>query len=278
METASFQEPSSDFITIDGIKCYDIQSAYGNPDYPAEDLHFLFEIEENYFWFKVRNLILRYLFERYLGRGPYKVMEIGAGNGIVLKALQSLGYQLTAAELYLTGLKNIQKRLPDIQLVQLNILTIPFREVYDAIGAFDVIEHIENDDKAIQNLYQALRPGGFLFLSVPQCSFLWSQTDVYSGHKRRYTRSSLFPKLCKQGFSIRYWTSFVFSLFPLILISRLRMKNKTVSYQDIRSEFDISSRANTILYHILSMDYYLIRLGIRLPFGSSLIVVCQRPQ
>jgi 2-polyprenyl-3-methyl-5-hydroxy-6-metoxy-1,4-benzoquinol methylase len=163
METANFQESSSDFITIDGIKYYDIQSAYENPDYPAEYLHFLFEIEENYFWFKVRNLILRYLFERYLGRGPYKVMEIGAGNGIVLKALQSLGYQLTAAELYLTGLKNIQKRLPDIQLVQLNILRIPFREVYDAIGAFDVIEHIENDDRAIQNLYQALRPGVFYF-------------------------------------------------------------------------------------------------------------------
>lgn len=254
--------------------------AYGAEDYPVEGLEFLLKVEENYFWFRVRNLIIRYLFERYLGKGPYKVMEVGAGNGIVLKALQPLGYQLTAAELYLAGLKNLQKRLPEVELVQLNILKMPFTGAYDAIGAFDVIEHIEDDEIALQNLYQALRPGGYLFLSVPQYKFLWSYTDDYSGHKRRYTRHSLFPKLRRQGFEISYWNSYVFSLFPLILISRLRMgkKKASASFEDIRTEYDISSWTNALLYHILKMDYYLIRLGLRLPFGSSLMVVCRRPQ
>lgn len=278
METSTPQEPFSEVTIVDGIKCYDASSAYGTEDYPVEDLEFLLGVEEKYFWFRVRNLIIKYLFERYLGVGPYKVMEVGAGNGIVLKALQPLGYQLTAAELYLAGLKNLQKRLPEVELIQLNILKMPFTNTYDAIGAFDVIEHIEEDEKALQNLYQALRPGGYLFLSVPQYQFLWSYTDDYSGHKRRYTRSSLFPKLYRQGFEICYWTSYVFSLFPLILISRLRMRKNSASFQDIRAEYDLSPGTNALLYRILKIDYWLIRLGLRLPFGSSLIVVCRRPQ
>ncbi len=277
MENPLSQDQLSEFVIVDGIKCYDIHSAYGTEDYPIEGLEFLAKVEESHFWFRVRNLILRYLFERYLGRGPYKVMEVGAGNGIVLKTLQPLGYQLAAAEIYLEGLKNIHKRLPQVEIIQLNILKMPFREVYDAIGAFDVIEHIQDDEKALQNLYQALRPGGYLFLSVPQYQFLWSYVDDYGGHKRRYTRSSLFPKLSKQGFKIRYWTSFVFSLFPFILLSRIRMKKKSVSLKDIRAEFELYPWLNEILYRILKMDYHLVRLNLRLPVGGSLIVVCQRP-
>lgn len=97
----------------------------------------------------------------------------------------------------------------------------PYRAEFDAIGAFDVIEHIDDDEEVMTSAHAALRPRGLFVVTVPQHAWLWSSTDKHAHHKRRYSRRELLTKLQRHGFALRFCTSFVFALLPLMYLSRL---------------------------------------------------------
>ncbi len=266
--------------TIDGFTCYAPHLAHQNEGFPPEHFDRLAELEENNYWFKVRNLILVHLSKKICGADENKkFLEIGCGTGYVGKTLRKIYKNYVGSEIYLQGLKNAQKRLPDVQLIQLDATQMPFQNEFDVIGAFDVIEHIQEDEKVMQNVYHSLKPNGYFIITVPQYQFLWSYLDDYAKHKRRYSRKELTEKLKRNGFEIVYKTSFVFTLFPLVCLSRLLSKNKPiekVTLKDIEAEFLIPNWVNKCFYWILKIDYYLIKLQISLPFGSSLITIARK--
>jgi SAM-dependent methyltransferase len=148
------------------------------------------------------------------------------------------------------------------------------------VGAFDVLEHIHDDEKVMQNLYQSLKPGGYFFLTVPQHPFLWSFQDDFAGHKRRYTRSELLEKLLRTGFCVDYVSSFCTSVFPLLVLVRRARKapSKTSDQmQQALAEFQISAPLNSILRAVIRLDEVLIARDCSLPFGGSLVAVARKP-
>ena len=72
----------------------------------------------------------------------------------------------------------------------------------DLVVAFDVLEHIEDDDAAVREVLRALRPGGHYLVAVPCDPKLWSAHDEAVGHVRRYTRPTLTALLVRNGFAI----------------------------------------------------------------------------
>ena len=152
-------------------------------------------------------------------------------------------------------------------------------EEFDLIVAFDVIEHIENDVAALSNINQMLTKNGVFIVSVPQHMFLWSNLDEIVKHKRRYSRRELVTKLQKNGFDISYATSFLFFLFPLMLISRMfdRGRDQTQSEEEsLEKRVRFSKVMNWIFDHFMRIDEALIRLGVSLPFGGTLVVVARK--
>ncbi len=198
---------------------YAPELAFENEDYPVNDFEYLYKVEDTNFWFKSRNRILIHVFNKYLAHLPVaQILEIGCGTGYVLKGLADFPkFRLSGADIYLEGLKYAKKRVPASQFIQLDATRLPFEAEFDVVGAFDTLEHIEQDLTVMQNIYKALKPAGFFFISVPQHRFMWSEVDVRSFHKRRYSRKELLEKLEQAGFKIVYTTSFVFTLFPAIL-------------------------------------------------------------
>ena len=155
-------------------------------------------------------------------RPGHRVLEIGCGTGFVLSALHAQRrFQLVGAEQHIAGLRFARERLPEVEFVQLDARRLPYRCEFDAIGAFDVIEHIDEDEEVMASAHAALRPRGLFVLTVPQHAWLWSSTDDYAHHKRRYSRAELLAKMRRRGFAIRFCTSFVFTLLPLMYLSRL---------------------------------------------------------
>ena len=59
---------------------------------------------------------------------------------------------------------------------------------YDLIGAFDVIEHIDDDRAGIASIATKLKPGGKFIMTVPAHPWMWSAHDVVNHHKRRYSK------------------------------------------------------------------------------------------
>lgn len=266
---------------INGITCYAPELAHEYKDYPADHFEKLFELETKHFWFCSRNRIIQKLFSKFLSPAkPANILEVGCGTGYVLSGLSQLPhYRLTGADLHIEGLLFAKKRLPQTPFVQVDFRHLPFHHEFDAIGAFDVLEHIEEDEEAIQSAYKALKPHGFFILTVPQHRWLWSRQDEAAYHKRRYTRRELCEKLKKNGFSIRFISSFVFTLLPLMLASRLRHKKKITHPEGLEYSFDelrIGCFLNWMLECGMRLDEWMISRGISLPVGGSLVAVAQK--
>jgi len=76
----------------------------------------------------------------------------------------------------------------------MDVRRIPFREEFDVIGAFDVLEHVKEDEEVLLQMYQATRKRGGILVTVPHHPFLWSPVDDYARHVRRYKTLELKDK------------------------------------------------------------------------------------
>jgi SAM-dependent methyltransferase len=70
----------------------------------------------------------------------------------------------------------------------------------DLVCAFEVLEHIENDEDALRRWRELLRPGGALIISVPAWQRRFGPSDAKVGHYRRYDRRELVGLLDRTGF------------------------------------------------------------------------------
>jgi SAM-dependent methyltransferase len=241
------------------------------PEYFAQ----LAELESGNFWFRARNALIGWAVGTYFPHaGDY--LELGCGTGYVLEGISRRfpRLRLCASELLIEGLPFAAARVPTARLVQLDARELPWIDAFDLVGAFDVLEHVDRDDRVLLGIREALRPGGGVILTVPQHPALWSEADRYACHVRRYTRSELQDKLTAAGFRIVRSTSFVSLLLPLMAASRLRTRSDET--YDPMAELRISPVINRLLEGILALERGAIRMGLSLPMGGSRLVVAVR--
>ncbi|MGB8276231.1 MAG: class I SAM-dependent methyltransferase [Alphaproteobacteria bacterium] len=275
---------------IRGIKCYAPDKAHDERDYPADAFAQLAALQDRNFWFRSRNRIIVRMLRKYLrAPGPTagrpKVLEIGCGTGCVLRALAAENrYELTGAEMHIGGLTLAKGRLAGIELVQLDARDLPYVNEFDAIGAFDVLEHIDDDAGVIRSVRRALVPDGLFFVTVPQHPWLWSRADDHARHKRRYSRAELIGTLEREGFAMEFCSSFVFVLLPLMSLSRLRRRSRpgmgatgnVSGRSDAYDELALPGPVNATLETAMRLDEFLIARGVSLPAGGSLLAVARK--
>jgi SAM-dependent methyltransferase len=238
----------------------------------------LASLESSNFWFVARNRLIQRLALRHLSLNS-KYLEVGCGTGFVLRMLHKTfsNWSMFATEAQPEGIDFAKTRVTrEVKFFQMDACAIPFTDEFDAIGAFDVIEHIRDDVKAINQIYAALKPNGYFILSVPQHMFLWSKYDETACHFRRYSNKELTEKLTAAGFSIVESTSFNTLLLPLMAASRYLLKNKGEASIDVLQELRLNPVVNFILSAVLSVEFQLIRLGVHWPIGGSRLVVAKK--
>ena len=272
---------SLQYTLVDGIKCYSPEVASAYTDYPDSGFDLTDENAESSFWVSSRNRLFKSIVQRHLlPTGKTKFLEIGCGTGDFIQQIAKNDHlEITGSEIYLKGLVYAKKNLPSVDFVQFDVTQGKIGEQFHIITAFDVIEHIENDDAALSNISEMLKKDGVLIISVPQHMFLWSKLDEIVKHKRRYSRRELVAKLKANDFDITFATSFLFTLFPLMLLSRLFDRGDDQSPSDERAlekRVKFSGVLNTIFDFLMRIDEGLIRLGASLPFGGTLVVVARK--
>lgn len=259
---------------VDGFDSYAPELAHGGGGFKENYFSELAQLESANFWFRSRNQLLLWALKEYCPNMA-SFLEVGCGTGFVLSAVSESfpSATLHGSEIFTAGLGVAATRLPQVTFLQIDARRIPFAEEFDAVGAFDVLEHIVEDEEVLQNMRIALRSNGLLFLSVPQHEWLWSSTDEYACHIRRYEAVELHRKVQRSGFSILRSTSFVTFLLPAMMISRLFQKRPSKLDVDPGREFKISARMNSVFYWILCGELALLRRGIDFSVGGSRLVV-----
>jgi SAM-dependent methyltransferase len=263
-------------VQEDGFLSFAPHLSQTNDGMNAGDFRQLQTLEAGHFWFRSRNRLLQWAFGHFFPDAS-SFLEIGCGTGFVLSGLHEKfpGVRMAGSEIYTDGLRFAEQRLPGVKLFQMDARKLPFDLEFDVIGAFDVLEHIEEDELVLGGLFRASRPGGGLMLTVPQHRFLWGNVDEYARHKRRYTRPELVGKVHRAGFEVAQVTSFVSLLLPLLLLSRWKRDRPGTCFDPL-AEYRIGSLTNRILETTLALERALITRGFSFPAGGSLLLVARK--
>jgi SAM-dependent methyltransferase len=240
-------------------------------EYRLDDL---MAAEPWHFWFRARRQLVIWALRSHFPRFR-SVLDVGCGTGFVLGELQrsSPGLLLAGCDILFDAVRCARRRLEGIGLFEADVQCLPLRRQFDAIMALDVIEHLDDDESALGEMFRGLNPGGGVVITVPQHDWLWSAVDDFSQHRRRYSRSDLIAKMTAAGFEVLRCTSFFTSTLPLVALQRLRPSRVF----DPVAELRISRAANAIVAALLQPEWLLIRAGVSLPVGGSLLVVARRP-
>jgi SAM-dependent methyltransferase len=279
--TFSFDEsacPSCGYYPerINGIEAYAPEFANGGGGFKPEYFSELSRLEAENFWFRARNELILWALRTYkLDASTF--LEVGCGTGFVLSGIARAfpKLALSGSEIFLAGLSYAAERVPSARLMQMDARRVPFVEEFDAIGAFDVLEHIEEDESVLAQLHSAIKPGGVLLITVPQHPWLWSASDDHACHVRRYRRAEIEQKVLTAGFKLLRSSSFVTSLLPAMMISRYMQKKKLKHFEPT-SELKINPILNYLFYKLMMIEIAGIRKGLNYIVGGSRLIVAER--
>lgn len=238
-----------------------------------------YHLERKNWWFLVRRKILHERIKKLLGSPKgISILNAGAATGSTSEMLSSFGNTISLE--YDEECCRFTKEVLATPMVHGSILELPFEnESFDLVCAFDVIEHVEDDHKAIGEMYRVCKPGGHLAITVPAYMFLWGKHDVVNQHYRRYTIKQLKKLVHEQNGKIIYTTYFNSVLFIPIALFRVTMRlfeksgnnNKQQESSD-HNIFGTEGPFNKLLAGLFSIDRYLLKWGFRFPAGVSIML------
>lgn len=260
----------------DGIWFARQQSAVS---YPEHGHAACLQVEDQSFWFRHRNRCIASVAHRFSPNGT--LLDIGGGNGYVAKGLGDAGIACALLEPGVDGALAARARGVDpVICARLEDIGAAAGTV-DAAGMFDVLEHIEDEAGALQQVHALLRPGGRLFLTVPAYNLLHSADDIMAGHFRRYTVRSLERALTANGFRLEYATYIFAPLPPIVLLFRtipsvLRLRRPEDAEKQSAEELGRQGITTRIVDRVLDSEARRIEAGRTIPFGTSCLAVCTK--
>lgn len=243
--------------------------------YPADGHRVMVDIEDESFWFQHRAEVVATVLRRF--PPPGCLFDLGGGNGFMVRALRSRGWDAIVVEPRPEGVRNSLARnlTPVVRGTFSACGFLP--DTLPAVGLFDVLEHLQRPVEFLTRVRRALYPDGRLYLTVPAYRVLWSVDDVRAGHYRRYSLRSISRELGAAGFEVEYSSYFFLALpIPVFLVrtmpSLLGLRSGEASRQ--REHRASSSLGGKTLRWALKREFDWISHA-RLWAGSSLMVVAR---
>lgn len=250
-----------------------------NPiSYPADGNQGCFLLEDNSYWFQHRNKCITSIIKRYPPSG--QIIDVGGGNGYVTRGMLDAGYDSALLEPGVEGAVNgkLKRQIPTVICSTFQNAGFKASSI-NAIGCFDVIEHIENDHELINKFFHVLKPGALLYVTVPAHKWLWSQSDVQAQHYRRYNRA-MIEQLLSDRFEIIYFTYFFrFLSLPIFIFRslpfRLCFSKKNILSKNTEHGTNKGLSAKLINF-FLNHENKIIQNGKYINFGASCLIVARK--
>jgi SAM-dependent methyltransferase len=230
---------------------------------------------ENRYWWHVgrRSIVGRQIARLNKAGRALRILNVGSGTGGTVRVFAQHGSVL-----------NIDRSDEAVRLMrengyeafQMDGSRTPLRESqFDLVAALDVLEHISEDEVALEEWARLLKPGGHILLTVPAYQWLWSGHDVSLGHFRRYAAKHLQKIVRAAGFEVcKCSYAITFSFFPIVAFrfwqKLFRPHVQTSSYVELPGVL------NALFIGLLRVEAFLLEMC-SFPFGSSILVVARKP-
>jgi 2-polyprenyl-3-methyl-5-hydroxy-6-metoxy-1,4-benzoquinol methylase len=233
---------------------------------------FIQQSETNHWWFVGRRLIIKKILKKFIQCSVEEALDIGSGFGGMIPLLLTFSKNVDSVEPMIKSKESI------LEYGARNIYSftdfpdqIPDK-TYNIVTMFDVLEHIEDHEKALFVINKKLlKDKGLMLLTVPAFSWLWSNHDVINHHYRRYTKKQVRMLLKENGYQVLKISYIMTFLFPLAILQRLFWK-----YSFSKEEFKpVNPILNWFLKQIFSLESLVIPY-LTFPFGLSIIAIAEK--
>jgi SAM-dependent methyltransferase len=194
----------------------------------------------------------RLLLRLFLSAAPGPdVLDAGAGQGTFSRRLVERGFRVTSSDASTAAVSVLRDRLSNT-VVEADVTELPFEDgSFDAVVLGEVLEHVEDDVAAVQQVARVLRPSGVLALSVPANPDWFGPSDVWAGHKRRYTREALLAVCEAGGLSVERCLGWG---FPVSAFYHRRIYERHVETQAARKPTGWARAGGRVLAVALQVD------------------------
>jgi len=211
-----------------------------------------------------------------LPRGS-RVLDGAVGLGTLALRMQQAGYRVTGIDYSFDAALHV-KKTTSIPVIVGDMTRMPFRDgAFDGLTSGETLEHLEGDAAAAGEIRRVLREDGVCVTTVPALMSLWSSSDVYYEHRRRYSRAELRKLFQSAGLTVakaRYWG------FPVALtydILFLRPMNRRRARLKIDEDAMLGSVARAgrsrLLVAFVRALFAIDHLFSWIPFGPGLLLV-----
>jgi len=230
------------------------------------------ELYERHWWWRAREQFVLETVRRHIPKGGSRsILDVGCGDGLLFDRLAELGdVQGVESDASLVGPASLHR--DRIHVGPFDASFAPAKP-YGLILMLDVIEHLQDPVGALRHAVELLGPAGILVATVPAFPLLWTTHDELNHHFLRFTRRSFAALAHRAGLHITEATYFFHWVFPVKLAVRVgeAVRRPRPSPPPVPPPW-----VNEPLYWLSRLEQRLLTpLG--LPFGSSLLVVGQRP-
>ena len=209
------------------------------------------------------------------------IADLGCSTGYLLEELSDSHPRATliGIDLVASGLSKAHVLVPGARLLRADACELPLVDgSIDAVVSANLLEHIPDDSRALEEIARVLRVGGSAVLVVPSGPGTFDYYDRFLGHERRYGRGELAGKARRVGLDVvedRYIASLLYPVFWLVKKrNRLRYGRLEGAALEQRVAQDIAGTRDSRIGHALRRLEETLEL--RLPFGIRNLVVLHK--
>lgn len=221
---------------------------------------------------------------RHLPAAAPTIIEVGCSSGYLLADLarELPGAFVIGSDYVLEPMIRLAQTLPSVPLVRFDLTRCPLPDAsMDAVVALNVLEHIEDDGRAVAEMARLLKPGGIVVIELPAGRHLFDFYDQAWMHHRRYDLKNLVALVEQAGLRVEEANHMGFFLYPPFAWTKRRHQKMPPADAKARLEQALSAnqrsgRLNGPLTALMRLEAKLARLA-RLPFGIRCFAVARKP-
>jgi SAM-dependent methyltransferase len=209
-----------------------------------------------------------------------RLLDAAVGLGQLAAKIREHGHRVIGIDYSLDAAIHVRKTTSVMAVVG-DLTRLPFRAgAFDAVTSGETLEHLDDDRAAVAEIARVLAPHGTCIATVPALASLWTASDDYYEHRRRYSRSQLaeiFRSASMRVAKARYWGFPVILAYDTLFILPM---NRRRARHDVASDPALQSIAKAgrsrALVGVVRAFFSIDRLFSFLPFGPGLLLVARK--
>lgn len=220
--------------------------------------------------------------ERWIAVPEPVILDVGCSSGYTLGLLRHRMPRATllGADCVRRPLEKLSAAIPDLPLLQFDIVDCPLEnDSVDGVVLLNILEHIEDDARAVRQIHRILKPGGVAVIEVPAGPQLYDIYDQNLLHFRRYRLRGLTGLMRSAGFQVLKASHLGFLFFPAFWVAKRR--NRQLAHMEVEAQRAVIDQHMRLLGHssalhsLMAVERALGRF-VSYPLGIRCIVACRK--